>query len=69
MEADIVYSNKFNLGYEEYLPPELEYSYVDSFFSIFDFVIQIGILSISLLNILTKEGYIDTLNPDSDLYL
>jgi hypothetical protein len=68
MESDIVYDNKCSLDDDEYLPPDQEIGICDSIFTLFDFVLQFGIFTISALNILTKEGFIMTLHPDSGLY-
>lgn len=68
MDADIVYENKCALDDDEYLPPEYEASMCDSIFSLFDLVLMVGILAVKGMNILTKEGYVDILNPESNLH-
>jgi hypothetical protein len=66
MEADTVYENKYDD--DELMFDPQDYSLVDQFFSFYDFVIQLGIWSITLLNILTKEGLIDLMIPGSSFY-
>lgn len=68
MEADIVYENKCSLDEDEYLPPEFEPGMCDSIFTLFDFMVMLMILVIQVMNILTKEGFVDVLNPESNLY-
>lgn len=51
---------------EDYLPPPDEQSSICStLFSFVDFLIQCNMFLIGVLKLLTKEGYIETLAPDT----
>ena len=72
-KEDMVYENKWVMEYDEddlaTMPILAETSLADSLFSFTDFVIQMLTLGIYMLNILTQEGFIDTLSVDSASYL
>lgn len=61
----MVYENKWVLDYDEddlaTMPILVESTLLDSIFSLSDFVIQIIVLIVYMLNILTQEGIISTL--------
>lgn len=62
MEADVVYENKFEV--DEYVPPDPDATCIDSVFTLLDFILQATIWIVSVIFILTKEGWIDTFAPN-----
>jgi hypothetical protein len=51
------------------MPILVETTLVDSMFSFTDFVIQMFVLNVYMLNILTQEGFIATLSIHSPFYV
>ena len=66
-QSDIIYENKFDDD-SEFLP-QYETGFFDSCFCLLDFLIQIMVVVVSILSILTKEGWIETLAPSSGAYM
>ena len=71
--TDIVYENTLSSPSDpdlnEYLSFQDDYNIMETIFAIADFLIQVAIAVILTLNLLTKEGAISTLSPDSSIYL
>jgi hypothetical protein len=68
LRGDVVYDNKFFDEEDDYGQPMYDPSFFDIVFCISDFVVQFGVLLICFGNIMTKEGYVDLMHPDYDLY-
>lgn len=69
MRGDNVYENQIVQAGHEFEDEESEPSLVDKFFSIWDFLVQMNVFMIMLLNILYKFGISDYMAPGSSMYL
>lgn len=69
LKSDSVYENQIVSANHEFEDEEQEQSLVDKFFSVWDFLVQMNVFLIMLLNVLHKFGMCDYLAPGTSTYL
>lgn len=68
LKSDSVYENQIEAADQEFEDEE-ETSLVDKFFSMWDFLVQMNVFLIILLNVLYKFGICDYLAPGTSTYI